>query len=335
MKEIYTRNTKDNVMAIMSKILLRKIMLVAFEIKYYIQMLKYALFYFISLFLIFLWLLAVARVPFDLVIISQFLALGYTPRTVLEALALIVMFLVQTSPIMAFVEFRTIGKEEKARLLAQKMRNHIIVIGLGHLGRRVANILLNLKVPFVAVTLEKDTNEDIVQDLEKKGIPVIFGDARSKEILTNAGIQHARAVITAFNNDLLGPVIAQRAKSLNKNVKVIARIYWDEIAKVLVSSKYVDEVLSSTAIAVPKYILGCYYDINMEIPPTMPIKVHNESIFLQKTVVEIEQETRIQILALIRSDEIIKDTHAIVQPEDTIIFWATPEKFKSILSDFQ
>ena len=103
------------------------------------------------------------------------------------------------------------------------MRNHIIVVGLGHLGRRIANILLKLKVSFVVVTLEKDSVKDIVQDLEKIGVPIIFGDARSREILTIAGVQHAKALITAFNDDLLCPVIAQRAKSLNKKIFTVAR----------------------------------------------------------------------------------------------------------------
>ncbi len=319
----------------MSAAISKKLTLLILEVKYYVKMLRYALLYFTALFLLFLWILMIADIPFDIVIISQFLALGYMPRTVLEAFALIVMFLVQTSPIMAFVEFRTIKKEEKSRLLAEKMRNHIIVVGLGHLGRRIANILLKLKIPFVVVTLEKDSIEDIVQDLEKNGVPIIFGDARSREILTIAGVQHAKALITAFNDDLLCPVIAQRAKSLNKNIKVIARIYWDEIAQVLVSSEYVDEILSSTAIAVPKYILGCYYDINIEIPTTVPIKVHKEKIFLGKTIETIEHETGIPVLALIRNGTIIKDSREIVRDGDTIIFWGEPEKFKIILQDIK
>ncbi|MGQ4834272.1 MAG: potassium channel family protein [Candidatus Asgardarchaeia archaeon] len=316
----------------MAKNLLKGLTLLGLEIKYYVQMLKFALAYFVGLFLIFLWLLKIANVPLDIVVISQFLALGYNPKSVLEALALIVMFLVQTSPIMAFVEFRTIKKEEKMRLLAGKMRDHIIVVGLGHLGRRITNILLKLKIPFVVITLKKDTEEDIVRDLEENGVPIIFGDARSREVLLSAGIEHARALVTTFNDDLVCPVVAQRAKSLNEKIKVIARIYWDEFANVLVSSKYVDEVLSSTAIAVPKYILGCYYDINMEIPTTIPIKVHNESIFLNKTVAEVEEETRIAILALVRNGEIIKDEKEKIKPEDTIIFWGDIEKFKHILN---
>ena len=319
----------------MTKGIFRKLLLVGLEIKYYFQMLKFALVYFTGLFIIFLWLLVIGDIPLDIVIISQFLSLGYNPKSVVDALALIVMFLIQTSPIMAFVEFRTISKEEKAKLLAGKMRDHIIVVGLGHLGRRIANILLNLKIPFVVVTLKQGGEEDIIKDLEEKGVPIVFGDARSKEVLLAAGVQHARALITAFNNDLVCPVVAQRAKSLNKNIKVIARIYWDEFAKVLVSSEYVDEILSSTAIAVPKYILGCYFDINMEIPSTMPIKVHNEEIFVGKTVNEIEKETGIRILAVVRDKQIIKDSNERIIPGDTIIFWGDVANFKTLIEQLK
>ena len=73
----------------------------------------------------------------------------------------------------------------------------------------------------------------------------------------------------------------------------------------------------------------------MEIPSTMPIKVHNEEIFVGKTVNEIEKETGIRILAVVRDGQIIKDSNERIIPGDTIIFWGDVANFKTLLEQLK
>jgi len=313
----------------------RNLLLLFLQIMYYVKMLKFALIYFSTLLILFfVVIVGFANTTITIEKFADFLTLNYTPANVAEAVALIIMFLVQTSPIMAFVEVRTMGIDEKMSLMAGKMKDHIIVVGLGHLGRRIVNTLLKLDIPFVVITLSDSSQRDLTKELIGKGIPVIFGDATSREILSKAGIKKAHAIVIAFNNDVLNPVVAQRAKELNPDIKVVARVYWDEIAEILLRSKYAEEVLSSTAIAVPKYILGCYFDIDMEIPPAIPIKFQENSKIIGKKITELEQMIQIHVLGIVRKGLLIKDRNETIHPEDTIIFWGNIEEFKRLLKEF-
>ena len=208
----------------MSKIAKRirdNLLIILLQLIYYIKLLKFALSYFLILLFLFFIVAILGNIDLTPEKFTLFLTLNYNPTNIAETIAQIIMFLIQTSPIMAFVEVRTLTYEEKAVLKAQRMRNHIIVIGLGHLGKRIVKVLRELEIPFVLVTLSDVKDSDVVNELIADDIPVIFGDATSRNILKSAGIENARAVIISINNDTINPIIAERAKEINPNVKAI------------------------------------------------------------------------------------------------------------------
>ena len=304
------------------------------EIRYYIMMFKFALTYLTIMIIIFIILLLLSGTELSIVNISLFLALGYMPTNIYDSLAMIVMFFIQTFPIMAFVEARTMAYEERASLMAQKMRDHLIIIGFGHLGEKISNVLYNLSIKFVVITLPKDREHDRVRKLIDEDVPVIFGDATNESVLLSAGIKNAKSIILAMNNDMHNPIIAEKAKKLNPKVKVVARIYSDEMADLLLRSKYADEVLSTSSMSVAKYIISSYFDIATEIPPTLTIKINKSDMLVGVKCSEIEAKTGIQILGIIREGELIKTFDRILYGDVLIIFWRDIKQLKNLMNLF-
>jgi len=67
------------------------------------------------------------------------------------------------APAFGFIEFRTLSEGDKMEIKASAMEDCIILVGLGHLGRRVAFLLLRTGRRFVVIVLPKDkgTNEQL------------------------------------------------------------------------------------------------------------------------------------------------------------------------------
>ena len=59
--------------------------------------------------------------------------------------------------------------------------------------------------------------------LFRSQVPVVFGDATTEKTLRQAGIEHARALITALPKDADNVFVALTARELNPHLTIIAR----------------------------------------------------------------------------------------------------------------
>lgn len=134
------------------------------------------------------------------------------------------------------------------RIMAEHMRSHIVVCGLGHVGYRVVEELRALGEPLVAI--ERHEGE-FLETVRGFGIPVIVGDARRDELLVEAGIERARAVVCATNDDLANLEIALDAKRMNKGVRVVLRMFDQSLAKKIGGALELDETFSTSAVSAP------------------------------------------------------------------------------------
>ena len=298
----------------------RRLRVLMSELIYMIKMVKYALLYFGSLAVLFFSIMLLCGIPLTAQNIVLFLSLNYVPETLGEAICLFIMVLIQLSPVMAFVEVRTLTYDEKAKLMAEKMREHVIVVGCGHLGRRICHMLDELEAPFVIITLPKDRYEnEYVAFMMKKRIPVIFGDARLSSTLLEAGIEKARTIMITVNDDVVNSAIAKKAKELNPGIRVVARIYGDEFADMLLKSGYADEVVSTTAIAALSCVASCFLDVEFQLPGLVAIKIHEGSKAIGMTVREVEEGIGISVLATLRGGRWIRDAGLLIEEGDTIV----------------
>src|SRR5205823_9508372 len=77
------------------------------------------------------------------------------------------------------------------------LRDHYIICGFGRVGSRIAEDFTAARKPFVVI----DENESNVRNCASHGYLVLQGDATSDEILREAGVQHAKCLLVATEND--------------------------------------------------------------------------------------------------------------------------------------
>lgn len=99
------------------------------------------------------------------------------------------------------------------------LRDHILVAGYGRTGRAVAGVLRAAGLPVVVIEL----NHAIFNDIRADGVPALWGDVSSEEILRAAGLKNARLLILTVPDGDVVRLATQRARSLAPQVPVIAR----------------------------------------------------------------------------------------------------------------
>lgn len=141
------------------------------------------------------------------------------------------------------------GEKEWMMVTASTYRDHIVLCGLGHLGFRILNQLLAAKEAVVA--LEKDASARFLGDAKATGVPVLVRDMQEDQALVDAGVQHARTIIIATNNDMANLEVALDARRMNPKVRVIMRLFDQEMADKFKEAALIDEAFSPAALAAP------------------------------------------------------------------------------------
>jgi voltage-gated potassium channel len=99
------------------------------------------------------------------------------------------------------------------------MKNHVIVCGYGRNGRRACEVLKQNNIPFVII----EQRIAHIADAEREKDLIIPGDATKDEILLEAGISRARALITALPNDSDNLFVVLTARQMNPEMIIISR----------------------------------------------------------------------------------------------------------------
>jgi voltage-gated potassium channel len=97
-----------------------------------------------------------------------------------------------------------------------ELKDHVILVGEGAIARNTAKELKRRDVPFVQIV---KSQEEAVSDAEHQ---IVEGDATDDAMLRQVGIQRARMVIAAREDDGENAFIALVAKDMNPNVRLLA-----------------------------------------------------------------------------------------------------------------
>jgi CPA2 family monovalent cation:H+ antiporter-2 len=109
------------------------------------------------------------------------------------------------------------------------LSDHVIIVGYGLNGRHLANVAKIGNIPYMII----DMNPNTVEEEQKKGEPIFFGDATNESILSHARIDHARIMVIAINDPLSTRAITRIARSMNPNLYLIVRTQFLHEVKVL------------------------------------------------------------------------------------------------------
>ncbi len=110
-------------------------------------------------------------------------------------------------------------KEVKSIMTTAKLKKHYIICGAGGVGMHAAALLSDRNLDCVVI----DSNKQVVEYVQKKGITVVHGDALEEETLKEAGIEHALAVLAVLPKTESNVLITLMTKSLNPRAIIYAR----------------------------------------------------------------------------------------------------------------
>ncbi len=117
-------------------------------------------------------------------------------------------------------ELQRFLKYRKILKMIDKLDNHIIVCGFGRNGKQACEQLWAHHHSFVVI----ENGEKAIGDLrEQDDFLFIEGDATKDEILIEAGIKKARALITTLPNDAANVFVVLTARELRPEMKIISR----------------------------------------------------------------------------------------------------------------
>lgn len=145
----------------------------------------------------------------------------------------------------------------QAEQSAGRMRDHVILCGLGNVGFEVAQDLMDEKVKIVVVDATPDDAH--ARNLSAR-VPLIVGDATRPDVLRRAGIERARAVIATVSNDAINLEIGLIAQSLveelrpQRPLRIVLRCFDSDLANRIHARSDAYTLLSSAEIAAPIFV---------------------------------------------------------------------------------
>ncbi|MDP6488469.1 MAG: cation:proton antiporter [SAR324 cluster bacterium] len=120
-------------------------------------------------------------------------------------------------------------------------RNHVIIIGGGRVGFRIAQVLKRLNVPLLIIELDQLR----VDRAKHADIPVIYGDACHEVVLEAATTSLARLLIITSPEVVIAQTIVQRVRKVNAEIQVVARApgveFLEEFKKLKISEVVIPE----------------------------------------------------------------------------------------------
>jgi hypothetical protein len=107
-------------------------------------------------------------------------------------------------------------------------REHVVMVGLGQVGFRLAQRLMDRSVPVLAV--ERDIAAPCVRMARRAGIPVAIADAKDRETLELAGVPRAAVIAAVTSDDLVNVAVGLTASQVGPAVPLVMRLGDGDVA---------------------------------------------------------------------------------------------------------
>jgi len=154
----------------------------------------------------------------------------------------------------ALSEKLLILKEEKVMGEANSLKDFIIICGFGRMGKVLANEFTKVNQKFLII----DQDDDTFKHSDNQKFLTVKGDATDSTLLENIGINGggANTIIAITDNDAVNLSIILTARSLNPNIRIIARANNPKTKEKLIIAGASEVILANeiTALVASEYI---------------------------------------------------------------------------------
>ena len=145
------------------------------------------------------------------------------------------------------------NEKEWMLAMAATARNHVILCGIGSVGFRILEELIAMGQEVVAI--ERNAQSTYLSRARDLGATVLLGDATVEATLQQAGLDNARAVIAATDNDISNLETVLDARRMKPGVRVVMRIF-DHNTALKIKEAFGVETLSSSSLSAPTFALS-------------------------------------------------------------------------------
>ncbi len=223
--------------------------------------------------------------------------------------------------------------------VASTYRNHVIILGVGHVGLRVLRTLVHMGFEVVAINLAVD--DELENELSTLGVPLIVADGRQALTMEKAGLSHAQALVICTADDHVNLEVVMRARELNPDVRIVVRMWDGQFARQLRRFMNVEAVLSASDLAAPAFAGAA---VGVEIAQTL--RIHDEdysmirltvtpgSFLVGETVGDLQVQNRADIVLHERAGDVkVHPAHDIrVDVGDTVVIFAKHSRIVDIVA---
>lgn len=95
----------------------------------------------------------------------------------------------------------------------------VIIVGVGRVGRLVAQMLDRHEKPYVAV----DSDADMIEAAKRQGYRAIFGDAGRGDAMTRLGVERSPAVVLTMDEPVLAERLTRKLRKDHPDLLIVAR----------------------------------------------------------------------------------------------------------------
>lgn len=216
--------------------------------------------------------------------------------------------------------------------VASTFSNHVVLVGLGHLGSRVTRELHLLGEEVVVI--ERNPEVGSLQQVQGMDIPVIKADATKPETLEDAGFSRARTLIICTSNDTLNLQIAIKARSINTRARILVRVFDEQFASQIENQFGIDLVFSASTLAAPA-IAGAATQSDVSSPISLSgrtlslarLVVSQHSPFIGMSIEVFENRFDVTVVLLERNHQADLHPHnnIILNASDNLAIFAEPK----------
>ncbi len=192
--------------------------------------------------------------------------------------------------------------KERQLALASTFSDHIIICGVGRVGYRVINELLEFGEKVIAINVSE--KEEWLPDFAKRGVVIIQGDARQRRTLVSAGVERASALIACTSDDLTNLDIALDAREANPKIKVVLRMFDTALAAKISKGFNINTAFSVSALAAPALAAAATrakvdysFKLKGKLLNVTSVTFTPASPFFGKTIGEIEQQANCSVIS--------------------------------------
>ena len=144
----------------------------------------------------------------------------------------------------------------------ESLTGHVVLVGYGRVGRRIADALGARGIPFVVA----EQNREAVERLRERQIPAVSGDAAEPAVLIQAHVARAAVLVVATPDTLKSRKMVETARLLNPRIQTVLRTHSDEEAEMFRQEKLGQVFMGEheLAVAMAQHVLSLARDSGAE-----------------------------------------------------------------------